>query len=119
MTFYLQIAIAKVSGALLCAALPLSAARLQDWADRLTPPVLAHQDLVGPGLAAAEIRGVLQEPLLAAEEPEDEFGDGCIRDVEEAGADPRVSGVDEADQNDAELAVQIRHQVRKFPFAAI
>ena len=75
--------------------------------------------------ALAEVGAVFEQAPLAAVELEDEARDRGVGDVLEAGADPRgfrsllPHRVDEADQVDADLAVEGGDQVGEFAFAAV
>jgi len=77
----------------------------------LSTPVLGGEVELHPALLGTEVDVVFDQPFLAAEEADLEGGDWGVGDVGKAGPDPRdfrallVDGVDEADEDDVDLAV--------------
>lgn len=84
---------------------------------RLT--VLTHEPDLGPMPGLAEVAAVHQQTLLPTEELQREPGNRSVRDHFEGGANPPVGGVDKADQDDANLTLQVRDDVREFAFATV
>src|SRR5690242_5963302 len=80
---------------------------LHDLRAAVGAAVLAGEVELGALLAAAEVAVVDQEPSLAAVEVELELGDGSVGDVGKGGAKARLLGVDEADEDDVEGAVEV------------
>ena len=85
----------------------------------MAPPVLGGQLEGDVPLLRAETGAVLQQALLAALEVQDELGDRGVGDALEAGAGPAFDRVDEADDDDVELASQVGDDVGEFSVAAV